>query len=97
MINAPITFMSQKEGYDIEAIKLLKPNMIFLLLDLAGNSGSHDLIDPIIKGFSDVDNSKVNFGETYKIVFSKIKSMTKLYKDRTTLLNLAVIILKKEC
>lgn len=100
IINAPITFINQREGYDIEAIKILSPNMIFLLLDFEGNSGSYGLIRPIIKSTND---NIVKFDENniYELVFTKSKIVNKNYRNEETgkeyekRLNLNVILLKR--
>lgn len=100
IINAPITFINQREGYDIEAIKLLSPNMIFLLLDFEGNSGSYGLIRPIIKSIND---NIVRFDDNniYELIYTTNKVVNKTYNDKETgkeykkILNLNTIILKR--
>ena len=77
---APYTFMFMGDGseYDIEAIKLLKPKKIFLLVDLAGTSGSYDLIHSIIAGKDKVIIDKNN---RYKVLYQKTKKVIKFEED----------------
>jgi hypothetical protein len=84
---SPLPEKKGRTSYDIEAIKVIKPNKIFMLIDIEGSSGSKHVIDSVINR----KNNIVTFGnDKYKIINEVKKDFDKkifLTNEQQILLN----------
>ena len=88
---APMTTVQDKIGYDIEAIKLLQPQKIFMIVDMAGSSGSSSIIKSIKKKRKNI----IKFDEDNIYKVSKQKTRRPTNKDKKKRKKIRLLILDK--
>lgn len=89
----PTYDIGNKTPFDIEAIKLLKPNKIFMIVESLGASGSDKLLVPLYNTVETIYDSELSFTDVvnYGKDVGKYKIMTIKKVDVYKSINVSVV------